>query len=78
MIHRIKRQKGRSLVEATDNIMVAKVRVSLLDAEGNVLEKGEAIKRRGDSWEFATNTTATSIRAEAWDLAENVTEFVLE
>jgi hypothetical protein len=78
VIHRIKRQKGHILVEATDNIMVAKVRVTILDGEGKVIEKGEGIKRKGNWWEFAPQKDGRSILAEAWDLAENVTKFVLE
>jgi hypothetical protein len=78
VIHRIKRQKGHILVEATDNIMVAKVRVTILDGEGKVIEKGEGTKRKGNWWEFVPKMDGRSILAEAWDLAENVTKFVLE
>src|SRR5215212_7957908 len=52
VIQRVERQEDRILVEATDNILVARVRVSVLDQEGRVLEAGEAVKGEGNCWEF--------------------------
>jgi len=77
-IHRIKRQKGQILVEASDNIMVARVRVTIRDEEGQVMERGEATRGRGNWWKFAPQMDGTSILAEAWDLPEHVTKLVLE
>jgi len=57
-------------IHATDNVLVAKVVVSILDEEGNVVENGEAIKGEDDWWEFAANTEG-KVMAEAWDLARN-------
>ena len=48
VIHRIKRRKGQILVEATDNIMVSRVRVSILDEAGQLSEAGEATRGEGD------------------------------
>ena len=45
-IHRIERREGCILVEATDNVMVTKVQVKVLDEEGQVLEEGEAIRTK--------------------------------
>ena len=78
VIHRIKQQKGQILVEATDNIMVARARVTVRDEQGKVIESGEAIKSKGDWWKFTPQTEGRSILAEAWDLPEHVTKFVLE
>lgn len=75
-IHRIEQRDGRILVEATDNVLVTKVRVTALDEEGKVLEKGEAVRREGDWWEFISNTEGKSIIAEAWDLPGHKTKFV--
>lgn len=77
-IHQIKRQKGQILVEATDNIMVARVRVTIRDEQGKVIESGEATKGKGNWWKFMPQTTGRSILAEAWDLPQHVTRFVLE
>ena len=80
VIHRIQRHEGRILVEATDNVMVARVQVTVLDGEGNVLEKGDAAKGTGDWWEFPYRSEAEGkkIVAQAWDLPRNLAEFVLE
>jgi hypothetical protein len=76
-IHRLERGEGCIRVEATDNIMVAKVQVTVLDEEGKVLEKGEAVRRKGDWWEFASHTEGKTIKAEAWDLPGHVTRVVV-
>ena len=78
VIHRIERRKGRIRVEATDNIMVARVRVTILDEEGKVIERGEGTRGKRNWWGFTPQTEGKRILAEAWDLAENVTRFVLE
>ena len=78
VIHRVERRGGRVRVEATDNILVARVQVTILDEAGKVMERGEAAKRKGNWWEFTPKTDGKTVLAEAWDLAENVTRFVLE
>ena len=70
MIHSIERTEDRVHVHATDNVLVAKVVVSILDEEGNVVEKAEGIKGEGDWWEVVCATEG-KIVAEAWDLAGN-------
>jgi hypothetical protein len=75
-IHGIQPKNGCILVEATDNILVTRVRVTVLDKEGGVLETGEALRGEGDVWEFASRTEGKTITAEAWDLAGNVTKLM--
>jgi hypothetical protein len=77
VIQRVERQEGRIVVKATDNILVARVKVTVLDQDGKVLEAGEAVKGEGDWWEFASHTEGKTIRAQAWDLAEHATEMVV-
>jgi hypothetical protein len=77
VIHRIERREGRILVEACDNIKVTKVRVTVLDDEGQVLEKGEAVRGAGDWWEFACQSEGKRIMAEAWDLPGHLTQLVV-
>ena len=67
-IHRIEQKKGCIRVEATDNIQVTKVVITILDEENQIVEAGEAIQQKGDWWKFATTTEGATIRAEAWDL----------
>ncbi len=74
VIHRIERAGDRIRVQASDNIGVARVRVSVLDEAGVVLERGEAIRAEEDWWELATQAQGTTVTAEAWDLAGNVTK----
>jgi len=78
VIHRIERRKGYIRVEATDNIRVARVRVTVRDEQGMVIERGEATRGKGDWWKFTAQTDGRNILAEAWDLPENVTRLVLE
>ncbi len=77
-IQRVERRKGNIRVQATDNILVARVRVTVLDEDGKVLEKGECTKGKGNWWTFTPTVQGHSIIAEAWDLPKNVTKFVLE
>lgn len=73
-IQRIERREGRILVQASDNILVSRVRVTVLDQHGSVLERGEAVRGEGDWWEFSSQAEGTTILAEAWDLAKNLAQ----
>src|SRR5688572_15165815 len=77
VIQRIERQEGLILVEATDNVGVTKVQVTVLDDEGQVLEKGEAVRGAGDWWEFASQSEGKRIMAEAWDFPGHVTQLIV-
>ena len=71
VIHAIERKRGRIRVEASDNVMVTRVQVTILDDEkGKVVEKGEAVKADERWWEYVTSTNG-KVMAEAWDLAGN-------
>jgi hypothetical protein len=48
VIHTIKRMGNLIRVEASDNVIVAKVRVTILDAGGKVLEQGQAVQADDD------------------------------
>ena len=50
----------------------------MLNDEGGVLERGEASRGEDNWWEFASHIQGKTILAEAWDLPEHVTKFVLE
>jgi len=63
-------------VKAQDDTQVTKVSVQIVDAQGNVLEEGEAVQADGLWWAYTTTTTvadpATSgINAKAYDLPGN-------
>ena len=78
VIHRVERRDGSILVEASDNVMVAKVRVTVFGEDGMILERGEATHGVENWWEFPSHQEGKKIVAEARDLPDNVTRFVLE
>ncbi len=71
VIHTIERVDGRVRVRASDNVMVVRVQVTILDEEGKVVEKGEARKVESDWWEVDLSAEGKVV-AEAWDLAGNI------
>lgn len=76
-IHQIKRQKKRILVQASDNIMVSKVSVTIFNEAGEILEMGDAVRQKGDWWAFPSHTKGKTVKAEAWDLPGHVTRLVV-
>jgi hypothetical protein len=77
VIHCVERREGLICVEASDNVLVTKVQVSVLDEEGSVLETGEAVPGEENWWAFVSSAEGTTIVAEAWDLPGNVSRFGL-
>ena len=71
VIHTVERKDGRVRVQASDNVMVVKVVVTVLDEEGKVMKKKESVKTEGDWWEVDLVGDGKVV-AEAWDLAGNV------
>ena len=71
VIHTVERVGVYIRVQASDNVMVVKVQVTVLDGEGKVVEKKEAVQMEKDWWEVEL-VTEGKILAEAWDLAGNV------
>ena len=71
IIHRIERTEGCIRVEASDNIMVTEVEVTILDEAGKLLEIGDAIQAEGDWWEYVPHAEGKGILAKAFDLPGN-------
>ena len=71
-------EQGHILVEASDDVLVTRVKITILDNEGCVLETGEATRKEGDWWEFASPAVGKTVVAEARDLPGNVTKLMLE
>lgn len=71
VIHTVERVDRRIRVHASDNVMVVKVLVTILDEEGKVVEKKEAWRVESDWWEVDLSAEGKVV-AEAWDLAGNV------
>ena len=72
VIYSIKWQERRIRVQASDNVLVAKVLVTILDQEGKTLEQGQAVLVKDPCWEYVTGTEG-KVRVEVWDLPGNVT-----
>jgi len=73
IIHSIDWQDGCIRVDATDNVQVTKVIVTVLDQEGRPLEQGQAELVFGVWWDYHAANNGL-IRIEAWDLAGNSTQ----
>ena len=71
VIHRVERRGKTIRIEATDDVLVASVQVTILDANGKVVEKGDGTRGKGDWWEYKA-TAAGKVLVEAEDLAGNV------
>jgi hypothetical protein len=76
VIHRIERKDGMIRVLASDNVMVAKVRVKILDTDGKTLEEGVAAQANPEWWEYGSTVDGT-VEAIAWDLAGNKVEAIM-
>ena len=73
VIHQVSLQEGRILVNATDNVQVAKVRITILNEQMEIAEQGEAAQTNDKWWEYETSTEGKVI-VEAFDLAGNCTK----
>jgi hypothetical protein len=73
MIHSVERRGTTIRIRASDDVRVTGVQVMVLDERGKVKEKGAAIRKKGDWWEYGTVTEGKLI-VEARDLAGNVTK----
>ena len=52
----IKRRNGGIYVDASDNVVVAKVHITILDDAENVLEQGQDVSQGGQLWEIYIST----------------------
>jgi hypothetical protein len=77
VIHRVLNKKGRVRVHASDEIMVAGVRVSIHDERGKLLESGDAKQVKKDWWEYVPKRKGR-ISVSAWDLPGNKVRMELE
>jgi len=77
VIHDVQRQGKLIRLETTDNVLVVKVVITILDEQGKVLEQGEAVLQDSHLWKH-TVSAAGKIRVEAWDLAGNAAKREVE
>ena len=77
VIQQVLRKEGRILVHAWDEIMVAGVKVTVHDAQGNLLEAGDASQVETGWWAY-TPQAEGRVSASAWDLPGNQVHMELE
>ena len=70
VIQQVTVQEGRIHVEATDNVLVSNVRLSISDEQGRTLEQSEAARISENLWEYKTAAVG-DVLVEAFDLAGN-------
>ena len=70
VIHRVERRGKAIRIQASDDVLVAGVQVVILDEQGKILEQGEAVKGKGDWWEYLPRESG-QVTVEARDLAGN-------
>lgn len=70
VIHAVERNGNVICVRASDDVMVVKVEVSILDGDGKPLMKAEATQTGEDAWEFVTEMEG-KVMVKVWDLAGN-------
>lgn len=71
VIHEVSRRSRCIRIDASDNVHVARVRVTISDEEGKALEGEEAARTFGDAWREFEARADGNIRVEVWDLAGN-------
>jgi hypothetical protein len=70
VIHAVERNGNIICVRASDDVMVVKGEVSILDGDGKALMKAEAAQTGEDAWEFVTEMEGKVV-VKVWDLAGN-------
>ena len=70
VIHSLERKGDAIRIQASDDVLVAGVRVVVLDEQGKAVEQGEAVREKGDWWEYVPRE-AGKVTVEARDLAGN-------
>ena len=76
VVHSVERNESAIRIQASDDVKVTKVSLTIFNQDGNVLEKGEAIQEKSSStdsgwWEYVPQHTGR-VLVEAYDLAGNV------
>ena len=74
IIHEVIRRRDSIFVDATDNVLVTRVVITISNEEGQILAQGEADLVDDAWWEYEISAPAgAGIIVEAFDLAGNVT-----
>ena len=74
VIHSVERVDSFLDIQASDDVKVARVMVTIFDEAGNVLEQGEATQIDEEYWRYDLQHEGR-VLVEAWDLPGNVTRW---
>jgi len=77
VIERVERRGSSIRIQASDDVLVAGVEVVVMDERGKAVERGAAVKGRGEWWEYVPRESGKVI-VEARDLAGNRVQAELE
>lgn len=77
VIHSLERMDKSLQIHASDNVMVVRVFVTVIDADGKSLEKGEAAQTCEDLWIYPLQHEGR-VLGDVYDLAGNVTKGELD
>ena len=77
VIHEVRCSEDQIRVQASDNVMVTKVVIRILDGQGKLLEAGQATRQEGDWWQYLPKRPGKILTVEAWDLAGNVKKLIV-
>jgi hypothetical protein len=76
VIHDVIRQKDSIFVDATDNVLVTRVVITISSDQEQIVTQGEADLVDDAWWEYETSIPdGATILVEAFDLAGNVTRY---
>jgi hypothetical protein len=79
VIYSILRKDGRILVHASDDVMVAAIKVTVFDEQGRPLEVGDAIQVEKDWREYTPRAEGPfHVSTSAWDIPGNRARIELE
>lgn len=73
VIHKIEKTGQTFYIQASDDVMVTRVEVRVVNEAGETLAKGDATQTADRVWEFVSDAAGVVI-VRAWDLAGNKTE----
>ena len=76
VIHQVEVRDGTVRIWASDDVLVAQVKVSILDEQGRVVQQVPAVQAQPDRWDFTPTPPLVGgcrLVVEAQDLAGNVT-----
>ena len=75
VIHQVLCTDGHIRIQASDNLLVTRVEIQVLDEQGKVIAQGEGVRGEGDRWEYLPSQQAgKAVTVRVWDLAGNVTK----